>query len=158
MDETAAYHEAGHAFAAVVLGARVLSVTITPDRDDGPERFGDTQIEWDHAALDERTVQQRLVLVALAGPVAEMIYTGEPYHPGFVPEWAADWKLAWEAAAPLFADERQRLTLVEQAASEMHARLKEDENWAAVAAIADELLAHEWLDGDVVHNVIAAWR
>lgn len=44
--EETAYHEAGHAFMAVFLGGQVLSLTIEPDRDDGPERFGDAQIAW----------------------------------------------------------------------------------------------------------------
>ena len=37
MSEISAYHEAGHAFVAVYVGARVRSVTIAPDRDDGPD-------------------------------------------------------------------------------------------------------------------------
>ncbi len=45
--EATAYREAGHVFMAIYLGARVRSVTIEPDRDDGPDRFGDTQVEWD---------------------------------------------------------------------------------------------------------------
>ncbi|MCY2993984.1 MAG: hypothetical protein NTY19_39835, partial [Planctomycetota bacterium] len=45
--EATAHHEAGHVFMALYLGARVHSVTIEPDRDDGPDRFGDTRVEWD---------------------------------------------------------------------------------------------------------------
>ena len=47
--EITAYHEAGHVFMAIYLGARVRSVTIEPDRDDGPDRLGDAQVEWDRA-------------------------------------------------------------------------------------------------------------
>lgn len=157
MHQTSAYHEAGHAFVAVLLGARVRSVTITPDRDDGPERFGDTQIEWDRAAFDEKTLRERIVLVSLAGPAAEMIHSGEPYHPGFVAEWASDWKLAWDGAAELIPDERKRLAFLEQATKEMYTRLQRNDNWAALAAVADELLAHEWLEGDFVHDVVSEW-
>ena len=46
MSEIAAYHEAGHAFMAIFVGARVRHVTIQPDRDDGPERHADIQVEW----------------------------------------------------------------------------------------------------------------
>ena len=35
MSEVSAYHEAGHAFMAFYVGARVRSVTIEPDWDDG---------------------------------------------------------------------------------------------------------------------------
>ena len=99
MSEISAYHEAGHAFIAIYVGARVRSVTIEPDWDDGPERYADIQVEWPLDHFTERELHEKSVLVALAGPVAEMIHSGEPYHPGFVAEWAADWKLAWEAAA-----------------------------------------------------------
>ena len=35
----------------------------------------------------------------LAGPVAEMIYRGEPLHPALVAEWRHDWGQAWDEAA-----------------------------------------------------------
>lgn len=154
MDDTTAYHEAGHAFAAVRLGARVRLVTIAPDFDDGPRRYGDTQIEWDHSRATDKELRYKSVLVSLAGPVAEMIYTGEPFHPGFVPEWSSDWKLAWEAAATVHANERTRLTFLEQATAEMYRLFKRDDNWAALAAVVDELLAHETLEGEVVHDIV----
>ena len=93
MEETA-YHECGHAFMAVYLGGQVHSLTIEPDRDDGPGRFGDVQVIWDRLRMSVKEFQNKLVLVALAGPVAEMIYTGEPLHPGFIGEWKADWEAA----------------------------------------------------------------
>lgn len=158
MDDTTAYHEAGHAFAAVKLGARVRLVTIAPDSDDGPQRFGDTQIEWQHHAdLCDKEIAQRAVLVALAGPVAEMIYSGEPYHPGFVPEWSSDWQLAWDAAEKVFRDQRLRLAFLEQAIAEMYRLIKEDANWAALAAIVDDLLAHETVEGETVHDIVNTW-
>ena len=43
MPEVSAYHEAGHAFMAIYLGARVKSVTIELDWDDGPVHHGDVQ-------------------------------------------------------------------------------------------------------------------
>ena len=53
MSEITAYHEAGHAFIAIYVGARVRSVTIEPDWDDGPERYADIHVEWpiDRAAF-----------------------------------------------------------------------------------------------------------
>jgi hypothetical protein len=78
--EATAYHEAGHVFMASYLGARVRSVMIEPDRDDGPDRFGDTQVDWDHSRFTARELHEKSVLVALAGPVAEMIHRGEPRY------------------------------------------------------------------------------
>ena len=80
--------------------------------------------------------------VALAGPVAEMIHTGDPFHPGFVAEWAADWQAAWASAALLAADEVKRIRYLEQVSLQLHRQLSRDDHWAALAALVDHLLAH----------------
>ena len=82
--EITAYHESGHALMAVHVGAEVHSVTVDPDWDDGPQRLGDTQIFWNTGGLSEREYCEKRILVALAGPVAEMLYTGDAFHPGMV--------------------------------------------------------------------------
>jgi ATP-dependent Zn protease len=157
MEETA-YHECGHALMAVRMGAVVRLLTLEPDRDDGPERFGEAQIYWSTPPKSAKEQAGKLVLVALAGPVAEMIYRGEPLHPGFVAEWADDWRRAWEAAEPLAAGERTRLALLEETARQLHARLRRDQEWSALAALADALLAHETLEHEAIDEVLAAWR
>ncbi len=89
-------------------------MTIAPDDDDGPRRFGDTQIVWRRSRLTEQQLAENAVQVSLAGPAAEMIYTGDPFHPGMVAEWSADWQLAWEAVALLHADEAKAPRYLEQ--------------------------------------------
>lgn len=79
MSETSACHEAGHALMATFVGARVRCVTIEPDWDDGPERHADIQVECPLDQFTNRELHEKSVLVALAGPVAEMIHSGEPY-------------------------------------------------------------------------------
>ena len=157
MSEVSAYHEAGHAIVAIHVGARIRYATVEPDRDDGPQRYADIQVEWPIAELTEREFHEKSVLVALAGPVAEMIYSGDPLHPGFVAEWAADWKLAWEAAAPLFPHQRQRLAYLEQTTARVYRLLDREDYWAALAAIVDNLLAHETLDGEEIEDIVAQW-
>jgi ATP-dependent Zn protease len=157
MDEICAYHEAGHAFMACYVGARVRRVTIAPDRDDGPERYADTQVQWPLDQFTDRQFHEKSVLVALAGPVAEMIHRGEPYHPGFVAEWAADWQLAWDAAAQLQPGQRPRLAFLERTAASLYRLLDRDDHWAALAAIVDHLLAHETLEGEDVDEIIRQW-
>ena len=99
----------------------------------------------------------KAVLVALAGPVAEMIHRGEPFHPGIIPEWAADWQEAWRVAAPLYPDQRQRLAYLERATTQLYRLLYRDDHWAALAAIVDHLVAHEWLEGEDVHEIVSHW-
>ena len=155
--EIIAYHEAGHALMAVLLGGEVRLVTIEPDNDDGPDRQGDTEVLWRRVPEGDKEFAKKAVQVCLAGPVAEMIYSGEPYHPGFVAEWAADWREAWEAAIPLHADERKRLKYLEDVSIRLYHRLKEEDLWSALASLADHLLAHESLEGDQVQEIVEEW-
>lgn len=155
--EISAYHEAGHAFMAIHVGAQVRAVTIEPEWDDGPERHADIEVAWPIDRFTERQLCEKSALVALAGPVAEMIYSGDPYHPGLVAEWAADWQFAWKATAPLIAAERKRLAYLEQATARLYRLLDQDAHWAALAAIVDNLLAHETLDGEQVGDILRPW-
>ena len=157
MPELIAYHEAGHALMAVLLGGKVKQVTIEPDNDDGPDRQGDTQVVWRRAGLSDKEFAKIAVQVSLAGPVAEMIYSGDPYHPGLVAEWAADWREAWDVAVALHVDERQRLEYLENVSIQLYHQLKGDELWAALAALADNLLAHETLEGEQVEEIVGDW-
>jgi len=157
LPEISAYHEAGHALLAVCAGARVRSVTIEPDRDDGPSRHADIQVEWPISQMTTRQYHEKSVQVALAGPVAEMLYSGEPYHPGTVAEWSADWSMAWEAAAGMFPADRQRMQYLEQATVQLYQLLDRHDYWAAIAAIADNLLAHETLEGEEVEDIVSQW-
>ena len=157
MSETSAYHEAGHAFMAIYVGARVRSVTIDPDWDDGPDRYADTQVEWPLSQFADAQLCLKSIQVALAGPVAEMIHSGEPYHPGLVAEWASDWTDAWQNAGSLVSSERDRLRFLEQTVVELYRLLDQPLCWAALAAIVDSLLAHETLDGNEVEDIVRQW-
>jgi hypothetical protein len=141
-------------YLAHLLGARVLGVTIEPDRDDGPARYGDASILWPARRWSTRDLNLRCVRVALAGPVAEMIHRGEPLHPGFVPEWSQDWRVAWEYAGQLVADERARTRFLEDTTRQLHAMLRQDEHWHRLACIVDHLLAHETLDEEQLAEIL----
>ena len=155
-EEITAWHEAGHAFAAVYLGATVDSVSIDPDRDDGPNRFGDTVVRWEAAAVSGQELAEKSILVALAGPVAEMIHRGDPFHPATVAEWSLDWQLAWRAAN-FVEPAKERLQLLERLTLQLHQTLSQQHHWAAIGAVVDHLLAHEVLEGETVHEIVAAW-
>ena len=152
-----AYHEAGHVVVALMVGARAQHATIEPDRDDGPARYADVTIVWPVDPLSDPVWCQRSIEVALGGPVAEMIYRGEPLHPGLVAEWKADWENAWTAAATIIEQERPRLRHLEKTVGKLYRVLKDDEHWPAVAAVADELLAHEWIEAEQIEDIVNYW-
>lgn len=156
-EEVTAYHEAGHVYLAARVGAAVRSVTIESDWDDGPRRFGDTQVEWDSSRFTPADYLRNLATVALAGPAAEMVYRGEPFHPASVVEWSADWTAAREAVERLVAGEEKQVAMLEQISIELYRLMNRDDVWAAVAALADELLAHETLERDQIIAVLEDW-
>ncbi len=157
MDEIVAYHEAGHAFTAVYLGAEVRYITLEPHRDDGPRRDGEAQIAWRCSRMTPKEFHNKLVLVALGGPAAEAIYSDEPLTPAAASAWQGDWDEAWQVAAEIHALERLRLAYLEAALQQLMALQRQDENWAAIAALADELLAHETLEAEQVTDVLRFW-
>lgn len=157
MEEETAYHEAGHAVTALHLGGQVQYVTIAPEHEDGPRRGGEAQVIWRTSRMSPHAFHNKRVLVALSGPAAEMIYRGEPLHPGYIAEWAADWHEAWEAAAIIHPHEQLRLRFLEQAAAQLYQLLKRDDFWSAIAALADNLLAHETLEAEEVRDIVEIW-
>ena len=156
-EELTAYHEAGHVYFATRVGATVRSVTIESDWDDGPKRFGDTQVEWDSSRFTAAHYLRNLATVALAGPAAEMVYRGEPFHPATVVEWSADWTEAREAVEKLLSGEEKQIALLEQISIELYRLMNRDDVWAAVAALADELMAHETLERDQILEILEEW-
>ncbi|OYW18680.1 MAG: hypothetical protein B7Z55_10185 [Planctomycetales bacterium 12-60-4] len=156
MMELDAYHEAGHAYIATRLGGRVVSVSIEPDADEGPRRSGETLVRWSRK-LSDREVCERAVQVALAGPAAEMLYSGDPYHPGLIAEWAQDWQTALQQSVQLWPQERVQIAHLERISLELYRLLDAEPHWSAVAALADHLLAHETLEGSEVRDIVREW-
>lgn len=93
----------------------------------------------------------------MAGPVAEMIYTGDPFHPALIAEWSHDWEVAWQAAADDFVEEQARMKHLEKTTVRIHHFFSRDDIWQATAALADELLAHERLEHEQIQESVARW-
>lgn len=155
-EELTAWHEAGHAWMALHLGATVQSVSIDPDHDDGPRRFGDTTILWPRSRFSDTELARGLAWVALAGPVAEMIRLEELQHPRNCPEWAQDWQEGMQAVSrlvPATAGER----VLEALTAEIFELFSEEHHREALAVLADHLLAHEILDEELLLESLEPW-
>ncbi len=153
-----AYHEAGHAVIAVMLGGEVMSLTLQPDDDDElPERDGDVSIRWNHRGVAKRELVKREVIVCLAGPAAEIIFRGEKVAPQSVAEWRFDWETAWQLSGLLIQPPAARTQLLEGLLTELCRMLARDDCWQAIAETADLLEAHETLEGEEVHEIVERW-
>ncbi|WP_182864585.1 cell division protein FtsH [Stieleria mannarensis] len=158
-DETlTAYHEAGHAVVGFALGGEIESVGLYAEADEWlPERFGDCHVNWGRVDAHSDWQVQREVLTILAGPVAEMIYRGEKLHPATFAPWQHDWAWAWQRGERLMRDPQRRTQLLESVVVLLHHHLSEDLCWAAIAAVSDELLAHEYLDAEQLAETLSFW-
>lgn len=157
-DTLTAYHEAGHAVIGYALGGRIESIGMYAEADEWlPERFGDCRVNWGRVRADCDWQAQREILTILAGPVAEMIYRGEDMHPALFPPWQHDWQWAWTRSARLFREPNKRKGFLEATIASLKQHLNHDLCWAAIAAVSDELLAHEYLDEDQLEDTLAFW-
>lgn len=147
--EKTIFHEAGHCVMAVVCGAEVQRATIAPEEDGF---HGLVEIRWSGAS---RVRDQ--ILVALAGPVAEMIYSGEPYHPGLVPEWSHDWKQAWRLGRAQSRTDRECLLSLEQVVARLFRQFSAENWWAATGAVSDLLSAHDEIEHDEIAYEVEHW-
>ncbi len=147
--EKTTYHEAGHCVMAVLCGATVERATVAPEEDGF---HGLVDIYWPQKAK----VKDR-ISVALAGPVVEMIYTGEPYHPGIVPEWAHDWKQAWSLCRIRSKSDRDCLRILEQLVAQLYRSFSSDSWWAATAAVSDLLSAHDEIEHEEIAIEVEQW-
>lgn len=142
---------------AIRLGGTVDHLTIEPDFEDIPTRHGATQILWDGDRFTDREIAIREIQVALAGPVAEMIYSGDQYHPELLAEWQQDWEMATERASRHLPPNTSLASYLSQITVNLIRTFERGEIWAAIAALADELEAHESLEQEDVEAVLEAW-
>src|SRR5262245_39930302 len=133
-DVATAYHEAGHAVAALALERPVVRVSNLPNRERlgicafGKAVFRPTQ-DW----------LEREVLIALAGMAAEARQTGT------YDRLAAgrDLTYARGLAIQRAGSARQAERLERRMLSKVENLLDEEENWLAVERIAEELLKQQ---------------
>lgn len=137
-----AWHEAGHALIAHLLGGRVQHVTLEPD--DG-EQEGEVAVAWPHSG---EPLEVRSGRVALAGAVAELVFLGDDpdLDPATLSAWRGDWNEACRCAAILEREPERRKVLLMTWIGEVHALLDAPGHEESLARIADALHAHGTLD------------
>jgi ATP-dependent Zn protease len=147
-DDATAYHEAGHAVLAFLLGRPVQCVSILPDRDHlGVCEFGKGVYRPSEDWLE------REILIALGGIAAEARFTGV---------------YAWDAAA---RDQQYVRRLAVQRAGERRAKRFErrmlakaehlvgaEGSWRAVELIALELLSRREISGRTARHLFERAR
>ncbi len=97
-----------------------------------------------------------MAIVALAGPVAEMIYREQPFHPAFVAEWQLDWQQALGVLEHI-RNPGLRIRYLEQATLDLYEVFRDDEHWNVIAAIADQLLLTRILDAELFLEAVEPW-
>ena len=156
-DETlTAYHEAGHAVVAHLLGGEVQSVSIEDSFDSESNRLGDTAVLW--RGLDERERALNELASVLAGPIAEAIYRDDDVTLDDSSEWLADLALVARLSEKLHETKAKQKNTIAVTCTRLRRWFQRDENWAAVAAVADELATHELLDADQFTSIVSFWQ
>jgi ATP-dependent Zn protease len=128
-DEATAYHEAGHAVAALALGRPVHKVSVLPDRD----RLGWCEFKKGAFRPTEDWVEREAV-IALAGLAAEAIHTGTYAYAEAGRDLRYVRKLLADRATPRTLPRVERRML-----SKAEHLLADDAHWRAVVAVAAEL-------------------
>lgn len=139
-----AYHEAGHAVAAMVLGRPVAWVSVRPDRKFlGVCAFGKGVFRPSEDWVEREAV------IALAGPAAEAGLTGEM-------DWAAaahDYDYAFGLARGRGGDDRKADRLVKRWLAKADHLLGRGDTWSVVEKIAAELLRLEEISGRAARHL-----
>ncbi len=132
-----AYHEAGHAVVALVLGRPVQRVSILPDR----VRLGHCEFKKGKFKPSEDWLE-REILIALGGVAAEARLTGEYAWGGASQDYRYVHGLAVQRAGA-----KQAPRLEQRLLAKAEHILGQESNWRAVELIAAELLVHGVLSG-----------
>ncbi len=101
--------------------------------------------------------RQREILTILAGPVAEMVYLGEPFHPAHFGPWQCRLATCMVHLRNAGAESRASHHVAGRDDGSTECHIRSDRCWAAIAALADELVAHEALEREQVSEILRFW-
>jgi hypothetical protein len=153
--ETIAYHEAGHAVMAVLLGGEVVSVSVDSESE---AVQGDVAVLWKRSAL-QNSQQDAInqIKVALAGPIAEMVFAGEYDYLRIRQEHETDWRIALESLRTLNLSTTSEAKLLQKTVGQLYHTLRRDEVWSAIGDVADRLSVDEVVEGEMVVDTVNFW-
>lgn len=150
-ERATAYHEAGHAVVAALCGERLTAIEIRGD----DEHWGSVRAlrfeSAPRAEVDPRVPTahlERRILCALAGMVAESIATGRAGWD----ERSEDLDVAVRLAIRVEGDCERVLSYLETARDHLEDLLCR--HWAAVEAVALELMARREVPGDELRRLL----
>jgi hypothetical protein len=141
-DEATAYHEAGHAVIALILGRPVHGVSILPDR----ERLGLCAFGKAAVRPSEDWIEREM-LIALGGLAAEARHTDNYAWDEADRDLQYVRDLAVQRAGPRRAERLERRLL-----SKAEHLLAKEGHWKAVERIAAELLRRGTVSGRAVRH------
>jgi ATP-dependent Zn protease len=142
-DEVTAYHEAGHAVLALLLGRPVERVSVLPDREHaGHCAFGKSVFRPSEDWLE------REMLIALGGIAAEARHTGDYAWGGAARDQRYVHELAVQRAGERRAERLQRRLL-----AKAEHLLANEGHWRAVELIAAELLYRGTISGRTARHL-----
>jgi len=144
-----AYHEAGHAVMAMILGRAVQKVTIVPGQSHlGAQRLGACHLQKGKSRGAQDYLEDE-VMILLAGMVAESQITGQYCQQGA----AQDLRFVRRMLQTRNDGERQIQRLEKRLLSKTEHHLLDTETWKAVEVIAAELIKSQTISGRAVRHL-----
>ncbi len=141
-DEVTAYHEAGHAVIALVLGRTIHKVSALPNR----ERMGEVRFGKSAKTTDDWV--EREILIALGGMAAEARHSGVYAMDEATQDLRFVRRLALERKS-----ERQVERYEQRMLDKVEYLLADEGNWKAVELIVAELLKHGAISGRAARHL-----
>jgi ATP-dependent Zn protease len=139
-----AFHEAGHAVAALALGRPVQRVSILPNQ----LRLGQCELKKGSSRAAQDALETE-VIILLAGMAAEARHTGEYCHGGA----ATDLRIARRMLANRAGSPRQLERLERRMLDKTEHLLDQRGVWPAAIAIATQLLEHTTISGRAARHL-----
>lgn len=143
-----AYHEAGHAVMAALVGRPVLKVTIAPGQTISGVRLGVCELQKGRSKKSKDWLEDE-VLILLAGMVAESQLTGKYCHAGAAQDLSAARRLLSQSRA---TNPRQLERLEQRLIDKTEHLLGDVATTNAVKQIAAELLEKTTLSGRAIRH------